>query len=263
MNEKLVLHCEDGPVEVLMLNRPEKRNALSRALMAELIERLDEIDRSPLIRSVILMGAGTVFCSGMDLGEVREELAAERLEETGDSVQFRYAGLLQAVRGLSKPIIAVVNGDALAGGAGLIAACDFAIASNRARIGYPEVLRGLVPAVIMPDLVRLIGDRRARRMLLTGEPIDAMIASEWGLVNAVTEPSQALPEALKLAHALVRSAPAAVAAIKQTLDEMKQGPFDLRDAAAFGLKSRDADEVLEGVRAFLEKRSPAWQETQV
>ena len=160
-----------------------------------------------------------------------------------------YADLVQKLHRLPKPTIAALNGDALAGGAGLMAACDFAVASDAARIGYPEVFRGLVPAVVMYDLTRLIGDRRTRELLLAGQFITATQAFQWGLVNQVTTPDRCLAEAIRVGKNLILSAPQAVAAIKRLLDETQGRPGSLRGAAAVSAAIRVSEEAQEGIRA--------------
>ncbi len=172
MSEALVKRSDDGPVTLLTLNRPDRRNALSRALMRELEDELGRAAHDPKVRAVVLTGEGPVFCAGMDLKEAARERNDAEAEQFAVATLQEYADLLQKLHTLPKPTIAALNGDALAGGAGLMSACDFAIASESARIGYPEVHRGLVPSVVMFDLTRLIGDRRARQLLLAGELID-------------------------------------------------------------------------------------------
>ena len=140
-------------------------------------------------------------------------------------------------------------------------ACDLAVASGTARIGYPEVIRGLVPAVVMYDLTRLIGDRRARQLLLTGQIIMSMEAQRWGLVNCVTEPELCLSESIRMGKDMFRSAPQAVAVIKRLLDETQGRPKSLRGAAVVSAAIRVSEEAQEGIRAFLEKRPPRWVET--
>jgi methylglutaconyl-CoA hydratase len=258
MNENLVRRHDDGPVAVLTLNRPDKRNALSRALIAELDRLVERAGHDPNIRALVLTGAGTVFCAGMDLQEATEERGGAEAEQHAVVTLQEYADLIQRVHTLPKPTIAALNGDALAGGAGLMAACDFAIASEQARIGYPEVLRGMVPAVVMFDLTRLIGDRRARQLLLSGGPISATMAFNWGLLNQVTTPDKCLGEAIRIAQGLTASGPLAVAAIKRLLDETEGRPKSLRGAAAVSAAIRVSDEAQEGILSFLEKRPPRW-----
>jgi methylglutaconyl-CoA hydratase len=258
MNENLVRRHDDGPVAILTLNRPDKRNALSRGLITELDRLVERTGLDPHIRAVVLTGAGTVFCAGMDLKEAAEERGGAEAEQHAVVALQEYADLIQRVHTLPKPTIAALNGDALAGGAGLMAACDVAVASEQARIGYPEVLRGMVPAVVMFDLTRLIGDRRARQLLLSGDLISAMIAYNWGLVNQVTTPEKCLEEAIRIGRATATSAPLAVAAIKRLLDETEGRPKSLRGAAAVSAAIRVSDEAQEGILAFLEKRPPRW-----
>jgi methylglutaconyl-CoA hydratase len=258
MNENLVLRHDDGPVAVLTLNRPDKRNALSRALIADLDRMMDRVGHDPSIRSLVITGESTVFCAGMDLKEAAEERGGAEAEQHAVVTLQEYADLIQRVHTLPKPTIAALNGDALAGGAGLMAACDFAVASEQARIGYPEVLRGMVPAVVMFDLTRLIGDRRVRQLLLSGGVISAATAFDWGLVNHVTTAEKCLGEAIRIARGLSSSAPLAVAAIKRLLDETDGRPKSLRGAAAVSAAIRVSDEAQEGILSFLEKRPPRW-----
>jgi methylglutaconyl-CoA hydratase len=258
MSEDLVLRHDDGPVAVLTLNRPDKRNALSRGLIAELDRLIDRVGHDPSIRALVITGAGGVFCAGMDLKEAAEERGGAEAEQHAVVTLQEYADLIQRVHTLPKPTIAALSGDALAGGAGLMAACDFAVASEQARIGYPEVLRGMVPAVVMFDLTRLIGDRRARQLMLSGDMISATTAFNWGLLNQVTTPEKCLVEAIRIARGLSTSAPLAVAAIKRLLDETEGRPKTLRGAAAVSAAIRVSDEAQEGILSFLEKRAPRW-----
>jgi methylglutaconyl-CoA hydratase len=229
--------------------------------MRELEHHLDRAGHDPKVRTVVLTGAGTVFCSGVDLKEAAQERDGAEAEQHAVVTLQEYADLIQKVHTLPKLTIAAINGDALAGGAGLMAACDFAVAAERARIGYPEVLRGLVPAVVMYDLTRLIGDRRARQLLLSGGPISATTASDWGLVNQVTPSENCLTESIRIAKDYVHSAPQAIAAIKRLLDETHGRPASLRGAAAVSAAIRVSEEAREGIRAFLERRPPRWVET--
>ena len=261
MSEALVRRSDDGPIVILTLDRPDRRNALSRALMSELEDQLDRAGHDPKVRAVVLTGAGTAFCSGMDLNEAARERDGAEAEHDAVATLQEYADLVQKLHTLPKPTIAAINGDALAGGAGLMTACDFAVASEAARIGYPEVFRGLVPAVVMYDLTRLIGDRRARQLLLAGQLIMSTQAYDWGLVNQVTTPDGCLPEAIRVGKNMIHLAPQAVAAIKRLLDETQGRPTNLRGAAAVSAAIRVSEEAREGIRAFLEKRPPRWVET--
>ena len=228
--------------------------------MAELERELDRASRDSQVRAVVLTGAGKVFCAGMDLHEAARERESAEAEQHAVATLQEMADLVQKLHTLPKPTIAALKGDALAGGAGLMAACDFAIASSTARIGYPEVLRGLVPSVVLYDLTRLVGDRRARQLLLTGKPIVASVALEWGLLNQVTEPEQCLAEAIRNGKDMVHSGPQAIAAIKRLLDETEGRPKSLRGAAAVSAAIRVSEEAQEGIQSFLDKRPPRWTE---
>ena len=258
MSETLVTRSDVGPVARVILNRPEKRNALSQALIVALSEQLDRIAVECGVRAVILSGSDPAFCAGMDLREAFAPIESEEAEGRSVREVQALADLLDQVHKLPKPTIAAINGDALAGGAGLAMACDFAVMSTEARIGYPEVRRGLAPAMVMHDLVRLVGQRRSRQLLLTGDAIPAQQALEWGLVNEVVARDQLQDRALVLAQSCVECAPRALATIKELLDEGTQRPRSLRPAAAVTAAIRDSDEAREGIAAFLEKRAPRW-----
>lgn len=258
MAEPLVVREVNGSVAFVVLNRPDRRNALSRALVAELGDALSAHAADPAVRSVVLTGAGGVFCAGMDLNEAEASGHTAEAERGAIADVQAVADLIQQVHALAKPTIAALNGDAYAAGAGLAAACDFVVAAEGAKIGYPEVKRGLVAAVVMDDLVRQVGSRRARALLLTGEPVDADEAERWGLVNRVVAPARVRDEAAALARSLAAGGPKAMATVKRLLDEAGGRPPDLRGAAAVSAAVRVSDEALEGMRAFLEKRPPRW-----
>jgi methylglutaconyl-CoA hydratase len=253
---QLLLREDHGPIAVLTLNRPDRRNALSRALIAALSDGLDALAAEPGVRGVVLTGAGPAFCAGMDLAEA-DASSSDEAQAVRDLEGI--AHLLNQVRTHPRPTVAAVAGPALAAGAGLALACDFVVMAADARLGYPEVRRGLVPAVVVHDLVRQAGDRRARALLLSGEPISAATAEAWGLVNRVVPAEACLDEARALARSLLGSAPQAVAAIKRLIDEATARPRDLRGAAAVSAAARCGDEAAEGMRAFLEKRLPRWE----
>jgi methylglutaconyl-CoA hydratase len=258
MSESLVVRVDHGPVAVLTLHRPDRRNALSRALVAGLGDALARAAVEPALRAVVITGSGPAFCSGMDLKEAREARGSAESEKVAVADLQALADLIQQVHTLRRPTIAALNGDAYAGGAGLATACDFVIAESHVQIGYPEVRRGLVAAIVMHDLVRQVGARRARALLLTGAPISAEQAERWGLVNMVVPAGASLNAALELGRALVESAPNAVEVAKRLLDEAVGRPADLRGAAAVSAALRGSDEAEEGMRAFLERRPPRW-----
>jgi methylglutaconyl-CoA hydratase len=258
MTASLLAREDRGRVAVLTLNRPDQRNALSRALLAQLRDAVDELSVDEKTRALVLTGAGPSFCAGMDLKEAAAMDAALDSEQQTIATLQEFADLLQCLHTMPKPTIAAVNGDALAGGAGLVAACDLVIAGEHARIGYPEVRRGLVPAIIMHDLCRQLGDRRVRELLLTGTILSAATAKAWGLVNAVTSAERCVDEAVRLGESLGDCAPLALATTKRLIDEAGSRPHNLRGAAAISAAVRVSEEAREGIQAFIDKRPPRW-----
>src|SRR5438132_10817778 len=207
MPDTLVLYESLPPAVVITLNRPDRRNALSRGLIAALTDAFARAAADAAARNVILTGAGSVFCAGMDLAELAESL--QQADEKADAAQsavwedaLRLANLYDRIYTLPKPTIAAVNGAAVAGGAGLVTVCDLALAAPEARFGYPEVRRGLVAAMVMPHLLRHVGERMARYLLLTGDLIDAAEACRTGLINAVVPAAELLDRAMTWARSL-------------------------------------------------------------
>jgi methylglutaconyl-CoA hydratase len=262
MNDPIdhITRADHGPVVVLTLNRPDRRNALSRALIDALSDALDRVAVEPDVRAVVLTGAGPTFCAGMDLKEALNANRGSGVEaERAAIADVRaIADLIAQVHALPCPTIAALNGDAYGGGAGLATACDFVIATEGVNIGYPEVRRGLVAAVVLHDLVRQVGERRARSLLLTGDAIDAAEAERWGLINRVVRASTLLAEAIALGNDLAGCGPLALRTTKRLIDEEGGRPADLRGAAAVTAQVRVSDEAREGLLAFVEKRPPRW-----
>lgn len=260
MSTQLILNDIRGTTAIITLNRPERRNALSRGLIEELSDAIERAGRDSDVRSVVLTGAGSAFCAGMDLKESASKTASiSHSEETLMVANAQaIADLIDLVHKLPKPTIAALNGDAYAGGAGLALACDFVIASDGAKLGYPEVRRGLVASIVLHDLIRQAGDRRARRLLLGGTPISAHEAYAWGLYHEITSVDLLLERALELGRSLAECGPRALATTKRLLDESLFRPATLRGAAAISAAVRVSDEAIEGIAAFLEKRPPNW-----
>jgi methylglutaconyl-CoA hydratase len=257
----VVLVESRGAASVISTNRPDRRNALNREVVGALTEAFQK-EAAGSSRCVILTGQGTAFCAGMDLAELSATLdqagEAERVQEDA----ARLAKLLELIFTLPKPTIAALNGPAVAGGAGLMTVCDLAIAEPSAKVGYPEVKRGLVAAMVMPHLLRLVGERAARDLLLSGKLIDAHEALRVGLVNAVVAPPEtALDRAIKCADELAESAPQAVSVTKRLLWEYRSGSIALSSLARESAEARLHIEAKEGLRAFLEKRSAPWLAT--
>lgn len=245
-----------GPALWLTLNRPEKRNPLGRDLLRALHGAImGAVDRDD-VRCIVLAGAGPVFCAGADLTEFVQAEDPAVLAADGELL----ARLLQAIVDSPKPVIARVQGAALAGGAGLVAAADIVVAADDARFGFTEVRIGLVPAVISPFVLRAIGRRAAQAHFLTGAPFDAAEALRIGLVHRVV-PANALDAAVdEIVGALGRAAPGALGSVKRLLDQVQGlGVGEARDLTIRTLAERRAsEEGQEGMRAFLEKRDAAW-----
>lgn len=258
MAENLVLYELRPPAAIITLNRPDKRNALSRELISALTDAFVRVRQDEAARSVILTAAGAAFCAGMDLTEL-----SETLDRPGDSGQvwddaLRLAKLYDLIYTLPKPTIAAVNGSAVAGGAGLVTVCDLALAVPEARFGYPEVRRGLVAAMVMPHLLRHVGERSARFLLLTGEVIDAAEACRTGLINAVAPPEQLMDRAYQWARSLAEGGPNALALTKSLLQRFSRQALSVKEAAEASAEPRLTDECQQGLRAFFAKRPVPW-----
>ncbi len=250
------LTCErDGASAVITLNRPSRRNALSLRLMDELIACLDAVGRDCEIRAVILAAEGPAFCSGHDLSET----------VGGDINQYRRlfdvcTRLMEKLQSIPQPVIAEVQGIATAAGCQLVASCDLAIASEQASFATPGVRIGLFCTTPMVALTRAIGRKRAMEMLLTGQPVDAATAAEWGLVNRVVAAQELRIESRKLACRIAEASNVTVAIGKQAfytqidLDQDKAYGY-AKEIMTMNLMAADAQE---GITAFLEKRPACW-----
>lgn len=246
-------------VRIITLNRPDVRNALDTQLRGALAEALDAAAADPDTRAVVLTGAGDAFCAGLDLREL--EGMAQRSAEVNRADSRGLADLLLKLATLPKPVIAAVNGPAVAGGAGIVTACDLAVIDPDARIGYSEARIGFVAALVSVFLVRQVGEKRARDLLLSARLIGAEEAAAIGLVNEVAPAGQALATAVDRARALARNAPGSLAMTKTLLAAVPSMSLEdgLRYAVEVNALARERDELREGVRAFLEKRDPAWR----
>jgi enoyl-CoA hydratase/carnithine racemase len=251
-----VLVTREGTTARLTLNRPERRNALSMALMTELRCALEALGADPQVRAIVIAGAGTAFSAGHDLGEMIEP-DPPFVQELFDEC----TRLMQAIHRVPQPVIARVHGVATAAGCQLVAACDLAVAEESARFATPGVRIGLFCSTPMVALSRAIGRKRALDMLLTGRMIDAATARDWGLVNEVV-PADELDAAVDaLAARVAEAARATVAIGKEAFYEQ----VELDEAGAYeltkGVMAANAliADAQEGMSAFLEKRPPVWQ----
>jgi methylglutaconyl-CoA hydratase len=258
MSDDLVRYEVRAPAVLLTINRPDRRNALSRGLIAALTEAFGRAKDDAAARCVILTGAGNSFCAGMDLAELQESVTAGRGESPVWDDALRLATLYHLIYRSCKPTIAAVNGAAVAGGAGLVSVCDLAVAVPEARFGYPEVRRGLVAAMVMPHLLRHVGERMARHLLLTGELIEAAEAHRVGFINAVAPPEQLLPRALAWAHSVAEGGPNALARTKELLHLFSHQAMSLEEAAKASAAPRLTEECKQGLEAFFNKRPAPW-----
>ncbi len=251
-----LLVAREGPVAVVTLNRPQRRNALSLELMRELIQCLDEASRDREVRAIILAASGKVFCSGHDLGEMTGRDITEYREIFDVCTE-----LMAKVQSIPQPVIAGVQGIATAAGCQLVAACDLAVAAEEASFATPGVKIGLFCTTPMVALTRAIGRKRALQMLLTGEMVAARTAAEWGLINLVV-PATELSSATRNLALQVAGASSLVMAIgKQAfytqidLDQPKAYAY-AKEVMSMNALAADAQE---GIGAFLEKRAPCWR----
>src|SRR5436309_13395357 len=240
-------------ITVLTLNRPERRNALTIELLTELMSAIHVASEEPHVRILILRGAGAAFCTGLDLKAAADQGKAHATAEA-------VANTLITISETRLVTIAAVHGAAVAGGAGIMSACDFVVAAQRTKIGYPEVRRGLVAGLVMTFLRRQIGERNMRELLLGSELIDAQRAKEIGLVNRVVSRNDLMSEAQKFADAVLQGAPGALEQTKRLIEELWWRPVreDVDLALNYHVQARESSEAREGIAAFNEKRRPKW-----
>ena len=265
----------EADLATITFNRPEKRNAISPRLIEELFAALDEVERSRG-RVLILTGAGKAFCAGMDLEALKalaEESTPSLLESKGPqdalahsseahlSDSRRTASMFRRIYSFPKPVIAAVNGPAIAGGCGIATVCDYTLAVPAAKFGYTEVRIGFMPALVSVFLVRQIGEKRARELLLSGRLFDAEEARQLGLVNEVVPEDKLMARARELAIALLEVSPTSLRYTKRLLADFSQKELDceLEMAIHENARIRATADFREGLSAFLEKRKPHWR----
>jgi len=259
MPENPVVYAADGDVVTVTLNRPDKRNAFNRAMLDEL-SRAFERAAEEEARVVVLGAAGTVFSAGADLAEMQRLQTAsyeENLEESR-----RLAALLKKMRASPFVIIAAVQGHAIAGGAGLVAASDIVVAAAGAEFGFTEVNIGFIPAIVATFVLRRMNGSDARDLLLTGRRVEARAAMAMGLVNAVAEADSLGREVDRYARLIAdRTSGQAVAATKRLIDDLWGKPLDesLELAAVSNAVARETDDCRAGVAAFLDREDPPWR----
>jgi methylglutaconyl-CoA hydratase len=244
-------------VATITLNRPERRNAISFDLIDDLLRALDEVDKSDA-QVLILTGAGKAFCSGMDLDNLKSLLGRSPEQNLQDSQTM--VRLFRSLYEFPKVTIAAVNGPAIAGGTGLALLCDFTLAVPEAKFGYTEVRIGFVPAIVSTFLLRQIGEKQARDLLLTGRIFGAEEALRLGLINEIVPAENLLGRAQELAALLMENSAASLRATKKLLSDHARAELDLQVEAAVRENAaiRSTADFREGISAFLEKRKPVW-----
>lgn len=250
-----ILVTDEGPTRTLTLNNPARKNAIGPAMVNELLWALSDAAETPGVRAIVLTGAGDAFCAGGDFGQMMGGAATNDLPSKGD-----YADLLLAIVNSTKPIVARVNGHAMGGGLGLVAAAHFAIGARGARLGTPEINVGLFPMMIMAVLQRVVPRRKLLAMMLLGERMDADEAVACGLLGQAVERPDLDAAVKHVTDALGSKSPVAVRLGLQAL--AAQDDLDLETALPL-LRERLAgclatDDAREGLMAFLEKRPPRW-----
>ncbi|MBM3327569.1 MAG: enoyl-CoA hydratase/isomerase family protein [Calditrichaeota bacterium] len=242
----------------ITLNRPETRNAFDEKMIAELRRAFEGLVKMDNIRAVLLTGEGAVFSAGADIDWMRRMGQATFTENHSDALMLAY--MLDALASLSKPTMARVNGPAIGGGTGLVAACDIVVADERAVFSFSEVKIGLVPACIAPYVLRRIGEGRARQLFISGRRISAMEALDYGLVDFVATEGNLDAKVEEILNQLLSSGPLAIATAKRlvrdviTLSRKEYFEYTARMIANL----RTSEEGREGIAAFLEKRKPKW-----
>jgi len=249
--------AHDDAVATITLNRPDKRNAISFGLIDDLLRGLDEVAKSRA-QVLIITGAGKAFCSGMDLDDLKALIGRSAEQNLKDSETM--VRLFRSLYEFPKVTIAAVNGAAIAGGTGLALLCDFTLAVGEAKFGYTEVRIGFVPAIVSSFLLRQVGEKQARDLLLTGRMIGADEAARLGLINEIVAPEHLMAKARALAAMLIENSPASLRATKRLLTDHARAELDAQIEAAVRENAaiRNTSDFREGVSSFLEKRKPRW-----
>jgi methylglutaconyl-CoA hydratase len=259
LSERTVEIEQAGAVARVWMNRPAVHNALNEPLIDELAETFLFLGEDPTVRVIVLSGRGKSFSAGGDIEYMKQQGSASR--ESNLATARVLADMFRIIANSPTPTIARVNGAAMGGGLGLVAACDIAVASNGAIFAASEVRLGLIPSTIAPYVLRAIGPRQAQRLFQTGERIDAAHAQKIGLVHETAEPDQLDARIQAVIDDLLAAAPGAQSAAKDLIDAVADRPItrELIEETAVRIADRRADpEALEGLSAFLEKRSPDW-----
>jgi methylglutaconyl-CoA hydratase len=250
---------EGGGILTITLNRPDVHNPFDDRMIAELTDAFSKVNSNPAAAAVIVTGAGKSFCAGADLNWMKRMGQYSPSENAHDATQL--SRMFQALEDIEVPVIAKVNGAALGGGAGLACACDFAIASTKAKIGFTEVKLGLIPAVISPYVIDRVGTKRAAQLFMTGAKLDADMARMLGLFDDLAGPEELDEVVSGLVKEIMSGGPSAVRECKRLARAgagMERAKFKEHCIDAIA-RVRASPEGREGVGAFLEKREPKWR----
>jgi methylglutaconyl-CoA hydratase len=250
-----------GVVGTILLNRPGRCNALTRDVLSQLQEALDDLYREKRVRAIVLAGTGSAFCAGMDAHEIQAIGQKHDANARWGELADQYRELIVQMLEVSKPIIASVHGPAVAGGAGLVLACDLVVATEAAQFGLPDPRRGITAGVVGPLLAFRIGAGQAARLLLSSSLIPASEAYRIGVYHELTDANRVWARAVALGEECAQGAPEALQLTKRLLTETigEQLMIQLAAGAAISATSRTTEAAQEGLNAFLEKRAPEWK----
>jgi methylglutaconyl-CoA hydratase len=248
---------EANSIHTITFNRPERRNALNPQMIAEITHALGEASNCNC-GVVVLTGAGTAFCSGMDLESLKSLNKQRPEDQRADAESMMW--MMRRLYEMSKPTIAAVNGPAIAGGTGLATLCDFTLAAANARFGYTEVKIGFIPAIVSVFLLEMVGEKKAKALLLSGRILDAAEALSLGLVSEIVPDGELGARVQSLAAMLLKNSPESMSAVKKMLSGFAKDRLDrdLARAMRWNEKTRNSADFHEGLSAFLEKRDPVW-----
>ena len=259
MKDNLFTVQSDGTVARICLNRPERRNALTRQMIVGITKQVSDFAADPTIRLIEIAAEGTVFCAGMDLGEMQQ-----RAEQAGPNDWLEdsevYRDLLLAILMAPKPVIGIIQGPALAGGVGIALACDIVIAAEDVFFALPEPQRGIAASMVTPLLLRKVGAGHAGHLLISGQRVSAAKLESWGICQLVTSREQLDDTVAQWRTQILSGSPQALTQTKSQLQQFAGDiEIELDEAAKLSAKARETADAREGLAAFLEKRKPYWQ----
>ena len=260
MSKYIQFSIESG-VATLTLDRAEKRNALKRDFIEEILGALDQVQQDEAVRVFVLNAAGSVFCAGMDLGEMQERATAENKEKEWQRDSEVFCEMVTKIYSLPVPTVAAIQGPVLAGGMGMILACDIVVAADSVFFALPEPMRGITAAMVTPFLIQRVGAGPATYMLLSGRRVSASEAERFGLAHQLTSNDQLAHEIEELKQSILTGSPRALAITKRHVDDCSAANLIQQVRASIGVsaQARETDDAREGLAAFLEKRKPNWQ----